>query len=101
MRSHLHASGKLHSLLEMKFHGIRSSSLSAAAQGVLGGGTRRTVRGFAQPSSKKTQAGRHLPARGCIPTKALLHTADVWEHFLRPEAGRYRVQNPRLNIRRS
>src|SRR5216683_354310 len=23
---------------------------------------------------------------GCIPTKALLHTADVWEHFLHPEA---------------
>src|SRR6476661_8947275 len=22
---------------------------------------------------------------GCIPTKALLHTADVWEHFAHPE----------------
>ena len=22
---------------------------------------------------------------GCIPTKALLHTADVWEHFVHPE----------------
>ena len=22
---------------------------------------------------------------GCVPTKALLHTADIWEHFLHPE----------------
>src|SRR6266550_9625390 len=34
---------------------------------------------------------------GCIPTKALLHTADVWEHFLRPEADGIECQNPRLN----
>jgi dihydrolipoamide dehydrogenase len=34
---------------------------------------------------------------GCIPTKALLHTADVWEHFLHPEADGIECQNPRLN----
>src|SRR5712671_1750673 len=34
---------------------------------------------------------------GCIPTKALLHTADVWEHFLRPEADGIECQNPKLN----
>ena len=34
---------------------------------------------------------------GCIPTKALLHTAEVWEHFLRPEADGIECQNPRLN----
>src|SRR5215471_18807749 len=34
---------------------------------------------------------------GCIPTKALLHTADVWEHFQRPEADGIECQNPRLN----
>jgi len=34
---------------------------------------------------------------GCIPTKALLHTAEVWEHFLRPEADGIECENPRLN----
>jgi dihydrolipoamide dehydrogenase len=34
---------------------------------------------------------------GCIPTKALLHTAEVWEHFLHPEADGIECQNPRLN----
>src|SRR5215470_8311331 len=34
---------------------------------------------------------------GCIPTKALLHTADVWEHFQRPEADGIECQNPKLN----
>ncbi len=34
---------------------------------------------------------------GCIPTKALLHTADVWEHFLHPEADGIECQSPRLN----
>src|SRR5947208_2894127 len=33
----------------------------------------------------------------CIPTKALLHTADVWEHFLHPEKDGIECQNPRLN----
>src|SRR5439155_16661660 len=34
---------------------------------------------------------------GCITSKALLHTADVWEHFLHPEADGIECQNPRLN----
>jgi len=34
---------------------------------------------------------------GCIPTKALLHTAEVWEHFVHPEADGIECQNPRLN----
>jgi len=34
---------------------------------------------------------------GCIPTKALLHTAEVWEHFLHPEADGIECQNQRLN----
>src|SRR6202043_1379961 len=34
---------------------------------------------------------------GCIPTKALLHTAGVWEHFVHPEADGIECQNPRLN----
>jgi dihydrolipoamide dehydrogenase len=34
---------------------------------------------------------------GCIPTKSLLHTADVWEHFQHPEADGIECENPRLN----
>src|SRR5436190_7694224 len=34
---------------------------------------------------------------GCIPTKALLHTADVWEHFLHPEKDGIACENPRLD----
>src|SRR5260370_26700862 len=34
---------------------------------------------------------------GCMPTKALLHTAEVWEHFLHPEADGIECQNARLN----
>ncbi|HVN06476.1 MAG TPA: dihydrolipoyl dehydrogenase [Bryobacteraceae bacterium] len=34
---------------------------------------------------------------GCVPTKALLHTADVWEHFLNPEADGIQCQNPVLD----
>src|SRR5689334_23213559 len=34
---------------------------------------------------------------GCIPTKALLQTADVWEHFLHPEKDGIECQNPRLD----
>src|SRR6266481_5297056 len=34
---------------------------------------------------------------GCIPAKALLHTAEVWEHFVHPEAEGIECQNPRLN----
>jgi dihydrolipoamide dehydrogenase len=34
---------------------------------------------------------------GCIPTKALLHTADVWEHFLHPEEDGIHCENPKLD----
>ena len=34
---------------------------------------------------------------GCIPTKALLHTAEVWQHFLHPELDGMACQNPLLN----
>src|SRR5579871_1836250 len=33
---------------------------------------------------------------GCIPTKALLHTADVWDHFVRPGDEGIACDNPRL-----
>ncbi len=35
---------------------------------------------------------------GCIPTKALLHSADVWEHFLHPEEDGIHCDNPRLDF---
>jgi dihydrolipoyl dehydrogenase len=34
---------------------------------------------------------------GCIPTKALLHTADIWEHFKHPEADGMQCKDPQLN----
>lgn len=34
---------------------------------------------------------------GCIPTKSLLHTAEVWERFLHSEAEGIHCENPRLN----
>jgi dihydrolipoamide dehydrogenase len=34
---------------------------------------------------------------GCIPTKALLHTADVWDHFKDPEADGIICKDPQLN----
>ena len=35
---------------------------------------------------------------GCIPTKAFLHTADVWEHFKHPEADGIHCENPQLDF---
>jgi dihydrolipoamide dehydrogenase len=35
---------------------------------------------------------------GCIPTKAFLHTADVWEHFQHPEEDGIHCENPRLDF---
>ncbi len=35
---------------------------------------------------------------GCIPTKALLHTAEVWEHFLKPGDSGISCENPRLDF---
>ncbi|HTU47635.1 MAG TPA: dihydrolipoyl dehydrogenase [Bryobacteraceae bacterium] len=34
---------------------------------------------------------------GCIPTKALLHTADVWDYFKNPEAQGIQCKDPQLN----
>ncbi len=34
---------------------------------------------------------------GCIPTKSLLHTADVWEYFKNPEAEGIQCKDPRLD----
>src|SRR5271154_345685 len=34
---------------------------------------------------------------GCIPTKALLHTADLWEHFVNPGDEGIACENPRLD----
>src|SRR5919107_4726971 len=34
---------------------------------------------------------------GCIPTKALLHTADMWERFTHAKDEGIEVDNPRLN----
>ena len=35
---------------------------------------------------------------GCVPTKTLLHTADVWEHFKHPEAQGIQCKDPQLNF---
>ena len=35
---------------------------------------------------------------GCIPTKALLHTAEVWEHFKHPEAQGLHCDNATLDV---
>jgi dihydrolipoamide dehydrogenase len=37
---------------------------------------------------------------GCVPTKALLHTAEVWEYFQHPEAQGLSCENPRLDLAR-
>ena len=34
---------------------------------------------------------------GCIPTKALLHTADVWEYFKHPDEQGIACKDPQLN----
>lgn len=34
---------------------------------------------------------------GCIPTKALLHTADVWDYFKHPETQGIQCKDPQLN----
>ncbi len=37
---------------------------------------------------------------GCIPTKALLHTADVWDYFKDPETQGIQCKDPQLNYQR-
>jgi dihydrolipoamide dehydrogenase len=34
---------------------------------------------------------------GCIPTKTLLHTADVWDYFKKPESNGIQCKDPQLN----
>lgn len=36
---------------------------------------------------------------GCIPTKALLHSADVWDYLKHPEAQGMTCENPRLDFK--
>lgn len=36
---------------------------------------------------------------GCIPTKALLHTASVWEHFKHPEKDGIHCKDPQLDYK--
>src|SRR5436190_11636749 len=35
---------------------------------------------------------------GCIPTKALLHSADVWDYFVHSDDEGVECQNPKLNF---
>src|SRR5437868_1149259 len=35
---------------------------------------------------------------GCIPTKALLHSADVWDYFIHGDDEGVECQNPKLNF---
>src|SRR5262245_10820847 len=46
---------------------------------------------------KQTKLGGTCLLVGCIPTKALLHTADVWEHFENSEKDGILCENPRLD----
>jgi dihydrolipoamide dehydrogenase len=46
---------------------------------------------------KQAKLGGTCLLVGCIPTKALLHTADVWEHFVHADAEGIQVENPRLD----
>jgi dihydrolipoamide dehydrogenase len=46
---------------------------------------------------KQARLGGTCLLVGCIPTKALLHTADVWQHFLHSSDEGIECQNPALN----
>jgi dihydrolipoamide dehydrogenase len=45
---------------------------------------------------KQAKLGGTCLLVGCIPTKSLLHTADVWEHFINAEADGIHLENARL-----
>ncbi|HEX4229210.1 MAG TPA: dihydrolipoyl dehydrogenase [Bryobacteraceae bacterium] len=47
---------------------------------------------------KQSRLGGTCLLVGCIPTKALLHTADVWDHFKHPEAQGIECKDPELNF---
>lgn len=46
---------------------------------------------------KQAKLGGTCLLVGCIPTKALLHTADVWEHFEHSADDGIHCENPRLD----
>lgn len=46
---------------------------------------------------KQVRLGGTCLLVGCIPTKSLLHTADVWEYFKDPEAEGMLCKDPQLN----
>jgi len=46
---------------------------------------------------KDTKLGGTCLHVGCVPTKALLHSAGVWEYFLHPDKEGIACQNPTLN----
>ena len=47
---------------------------------------------------KDTRLGGTCLLVGCIPTKSLLHTADVWERFVHSSEEGIQCENPRLNF---
>ena len=49
---------------------------------------------------KQVRLGGTCLLVGCIPTKSLLHTADVWEYFQNPDAEGVICTDPRLNYPR-
>src|SRR5947199_6923817 len=49
---------------------------------------------------KQSKLGGTCLLVGCIPTKALLHTADVWERFVNADAEGIHAENPRLEYPR-
>src|SRR2546425_4401179 len=46
---------------------------------------------------KDTKLGGTCLLVGCIPTKSLLHTADVWEYFQHPEGEGISCKDAQLN----
>jgi dihydrolipoamide dehydrogenase len=46
---------------------------------------------------KQARLGGTCLLVGCIPTKALLHTADVWDYFKNPDAQGIQCKDPQLN----
>jgi dihydrolipoamide dehydrogenase len=46
---------------------------------------------------RQTRLGGTCLLVGCIPTKSLLHTADVWDYFKKPEAQGISCKDPQLN----
>ncbi len=46
---------------------------------------------------KQNRLGGTCLLVGCIPTKALLHTADVWDYFKNPEQQGIACKDPQLN----